>query len=922
MGDINKATVDKAKRDLKEEFGETWSDLDHLHVAPYYLIKKRNIKKKGKGNKSEERKTNKKGKADGANKRGTETTGRGDAAERRLLQLASNLKEIKESPNGYFIMNAKFYNFCPENELETDGIFIHKNCIIVFEVKDKDNVDDAVNEAIPQLRERTEAVEEITEGNIPVIGAIVLPFKRHPTYCERSSEFEILYEDNLTSPEDFSDWINTKISNSNHTNSQDQIDAIAKIMHFVYLNHQYPTTQAEQIELESERITLQRHTEYQRCQKPTFNSINFTTDQNNDAEMMLEADTILSGGYGTGKTVTAVLAIKKSAENLIKDGTKESMKLNILFMSAQGFFDSSDCTLHYSPFLENAKKWVKEAIAKVVKKSVSKISVKIEDYLNSDCYSKEHNILVHFCLLTKDILESWEKKSLSFKAYDLIVLEESMALHVQDMNIVTRCLFDSRQTRNDGNVIFWITTTLCNKDFKEKYPIFEGFQDLSIAGSGLRSTLEIATLCNALQDHFSPERFPTVEMSSLKMWEGISVSYHCQFYNYRRFQLISNTIEGWLAPKERRSHLLIIDCQGNDELFNYLLENGIPICRYRDYSDSKKFENILFLQQKSDPIEAIVSGGEWSTLIFHFQYSVLYSHKAFSVINKRVLSRAISKVYMFSNSLLDDKDAKALTMIRNNGNRESYEKPEVASEANIVRKPLCESEKDNFSDNECWDVESLALRASDDSGESQMIPAKQSKRASKTGREDKIYKISRLISEHLAKYGSGKTLKIWNEEFRIINTSILTGDGMSESDLYVVEETESKDCYLFNPNNNKEMDLEHLCGYFKEHNIALPIVNADGPDDSVAAVGDSTQKFRILLDSHFVSVSFKPLLVFGRTNGRFEILSSANIEAMVIQFKEGKPYFQIMTTLYGGFKARKFYALYKCIKTNFSKQEK
>ena len=788
-------------------------------------------------------------------------------------------------------MNAKFHDYIPENVLETDGIFVNKSRIIIFEVKDKDSVTDAVNEAVPQLRERAEAVIDITNGKIPLTGVIVLPFNPNPTYDEGSLEFHILGVDDLK-PEKFTNWINAEVSNSKQENADDQINAMAKILFFVCLKHWFPTSDAEAIEYESERIALQRHTEYHRCFKTTFNSINFTTFQRNVAKEMRGSNTVLSGGYGTGKTVTTVLAVQKLIEESMRKGTLAKKKKKILFVSGQGFFDTTPSNLHYSPFLENARKWIREAIKKQVGKSIASIKYKIEDYLNSKCYLEEPSILVHLCLLTNEIIGSWERNSLSFKDYDLIILEESTALSIQDMDIVIKCFYDSKQSRDSEDSTFWVTTTLCSKDFKEKYPNFKDFKDLSMRGSGLRSTLEIATLCNAFQSYFSPEHYPSVEMSATDMWEGISVTYHCQFYSTKRFKLVRDTIQDWLVPPQRRKQLLIIECQESEGLFNYLLENKIPVCRYKDYSDSSKYDSILFLQPKYDPIEAIVCGAEWSALMFHFQYSVLYSHKAFSVMNKRVISRSIAKVYLFSNAILDDEEVLALTEIRNgNWERDSYVQSKKRNKQKVNRDSL---EQDDVSNNEYGDVEPLALRTKADNEDSLIMSDQPILRASKNDKHAKVNKLLQLIRDYSKEYKTVKTLKIWNDEFRIINASMLIGNRKNECEIYIVEEAESNTCYIFDHCSNSEKDLEVIRTYLKGYNISLPILHAHSTDESVASDENSIRKLKILVGSHFVSVSFKPLLVFGRADGEFDILSSQNIEEMVTRFTEGEFHFKII----------------------------
>ena len=248
--------VEEAKSSLNLHFGENWSTPNFLHVLPFFMARKRPTGKR------------------------PDKVIRGDVAERCLLQVAHRLKETKNCPHGYFLMNTKIRNFIPENELETDGIFVSEVCIIIFEVKNRKNVKDANKEATLQLKARVEAVTEITRGSIPVKGAIVIPFTDRLSSDQEKLDFPILYREDLC-PEAFSSWISTEISKSGtvHSDTYDQINAMAEIMSYAYLERDYSPTLAEATEFQKERIALQRHKEYQGCFKFTFNSIEFTMEQ-------------------------------------------------------------------------------------------------------------------------------------------------------------------------------------------------------------------------------------------------------------------------------------------------------------------------------------------------------------------------------------------------------------------------------------------------------------------------------------------------------------------------------------------------------------------------------------------------------------------------------------------------------------------
>ena len=542
---MDDSVPDNIVEELAKELGQNWSDPDFLKVCPFFLAKRRN---------------------NGRN-------GRGDTAERCLLYAASRLKETKNCPCGYFIMNTNVRDFHQKKDLETDGIFVHKNCVTIFEVKDKDNMDDAVNEAIPQLRARIKAINDITNGKIPVRGAIVLPFNSHARYCERSSEFpfSILHQGDLC-PERFSSWINSATSSPNsNTATSNQRIALAKVLFHVYLKRFYPETEEEAIEFEYARITLQRHNEYQCLLSPTFNFIKFTNYQQNQAKTMMVSNTLLCGGYGTGKTITIVLGIQK----VIKRFIKRNKRVKILFVSAQSFINNKQ-KLHNSPFLENVRKWIREALP------AEDGLLEIKYYQNGADLRKESSAVVELCLLTEAILSDWSLNSSSFEEYNLIVLEESMALSVEDMAIFTKCVQEAKQESPGNNVLFWVTSTSSSTEFKGKYPGFEKFKDLPAECNCLRSTLEISTLCNSFQADFIPERFESLRSPPIKMWEGIPVTYHCYRDDAERFNIVKDTIKQWVDPPSRRVQILIIDCEDNNQLFKHLKSENVPICEYKD----------------------------------------------------------------------------------------------------------------------------------------------------------------------------------------------------------------------------------------------------------------------------------------------------------------------------------------------------
>ena len=621
------------KDQLTKELGDNWWNPPFIRVWPYFVAKQRDlsVKSKRKADKSLQ-------KLDCSGTSYTKTrTGRGDEAERRLHKAAFALETVDNGPQGYFMVNTNLPDYYPEDELEMDGIFVSKDVIIVFEVKDYDNIDEAIDKASAQLHKRVKAIQDIANGKIRVIGAIVFPFIENiPENFLMSSDTFVILQENDLFPLNFSAWIKKEIFQHFEANAEDQINAMAKIMLFVYLSQRFPATEVDAVLSEAEKITLQRFTNYRSSMKPTFNSIQFTTAQVDDAKDICKGNTVICGGYGTGKTVTLIRALQQWIEDVMKKSP--NCPINVLFISAQGFLGNSDTSfdLHYSPFLEQIKKWIKEAIEKLP------VSVEIKDFGDCGIDSKvQSGDFIEVCLLTDSILDCWSKESTSFLRYTLVILEEGAALSNEHMNIILNCV-------RRAHVLTWITSSFSGEQFNERYPDVKtaGFKFLSKKCPCLRSTLEIVKFYEAFEAHIVPERFPSLNVSADKMFEGIPLIFSVHTDEKTRFTAITQTIQKWLYPPERRRQIFIVDCEKSDSLFSFLTEKEIPASRYKDYG--KHSLEILCLQPDLDPAEAILSGGEWPALIIHCKGKTLFSDKVLLAINKRILSRAISKVYFFT----------------------------------------------------------------------------------------------------------------------------------------------------------------------------------------------------------------------------------------------------------------------------------
>ena len=351
----------------------------------------------------------------------------------------------------------------------------------------------------------------------------------------------------------------------------------------------------------------------------------------------------------------------------------------------------------------------------------------------------------------------------------------------------------------------------------------------------------------------------------------IPVTYHCYRDDAERFNIVKDTIKQWVDPPSRRVQILIIDCEDNNQLFKHLKSENVPICEYKDY----KGDEILFLHS-TDAVEAIVSGAEWPMLIFHCKYFTFHSPKIISVMNKRIISRAISKVHFFTDGIVHGKNVLPFTEIKRAGNEKPHGKCKGTDDSN-----------DKFNRD-----------SGSSSKKSQLINDQPLKGTSETSGEVKVKELLQLISDYKAKKEDETNGEVFivNDKFRIISASAITGSRKTSSDtlngVYVIEEDQK--CYIFNSGTSAKVNTIH--DYLKEYtNILIPTLNLDGKfkDDSGTAEKDSFDTLRVLLDSFFavhIPAAIQRLRapLFNFHDREYDIIGSGNIEAMVKQFKDGK----------------------------------
>ena len=630
---INKLNQEKELQGYKQllcsRLGDGWSEPCELKTFPHFIVKSRDVKKKRENK-------NKKKRGDLSEP----TVGKGDEGERKLLSAVKKLIQLDNCPHGYFISDTELEGY-EDTSLQIDAILVSPHGIVVFEAKQYDNVREAVVKGEEQLDKRVQAVEDILEKKISVRGAIVLPFKEKNPKQDITSRYDILYSQDLEEQR-FSHYLNHNETVLD-TSKEDKEKALAKILTLTFLREDYPSTEEEAIHLEAQKIFYCKGRKYNGSFKtPSFNSIILTNEQRENAKLMQGKNTVINGPYGCGKTITIIKAIQNKVKHLGKGD-----QLKILFLSGQLAFNSNK-EAHYLPFLNIIKALIEEAL--------SGYTYVIKGYNENTFHDERIPIFIELCLLSEELLAG-NITALPLTDYDVFILEETNALTETEMNTCIKCFKGPRATRSGRKryPVTWVTTSMSASELLQKYPVFKGnhFTQIHVSDTSMRNTSEIISFANSVESYIAPECFPSSKMSVNNTPEGIPISYFYDKTDELVIDEIAFTVERWLVvPGFVPSQLLIIDTESDGQLLSIFKSKGISL--RENYSESKHHDAPLFLQASKDPIESIVAGGEWAALILYFKYETVMSQKAVHLFNKRIISRAKAKIYLFSDHPVDE----------------------------------------------------------------------------------------------------------------------------------------------------------------------------------------------------------------------------------------------------------------------------
>ena len=450
-----------------------------------------------------------------------------------------------------------------------------------------------------------------------------------------------------------------------------------------YFKPNHPKTKKDAISRAGLRLQCQvpfsKITEYaQIC----FNSIQLTDIQKDIRDKLSEGNSILRGSYGVGKSVAIISAIKELIKEFMKENATNK-NIKILFISAQSLLTSED--LQISPFLCMVQNWIEEiskpfGLENPQILSYTKFLNKekgIADVMRTRTSSHEGVIFYSYLLKHKDLdhlntatspptspatsQATLPITSLSDK-FDVIVLEETHAFKSRMMQeLVEAFEIAARKESKEKNFKVWMCSNAEILDAEsgtcESFKIIPS-KEKNKETMNLRNTHAIAKLAEAINTDIAPERYPSLPMPTPAFKCNIPTDYKYEPDDNKRLRKIVKRAKSWERLLSK-SPLLIIDCE--DSGLQYELQNeDLPV-----NMNTHKFEpgGLLFLKH-SDPVEAIVAGAEWHLMIIHIKLETMHSINGAKLFNKRVISRATTKVIIFSDRKILQAESKSTLVDR------------------------------------------------------------------------------------------------------------------------------------------------------------------------------------------------------------------------------------------------------------------
>ena len=535
----------------------------------------------------------------------------------------------------------------PGDDMHVHAALFSRQLIRIIQLIDGEN---HIEESERKIKRIIRAVSVYIDNKIPVEGVIILSREAKVPSSIVSSDIPVLYKNELTKL--FKNFAPASSALCNITSEVK--NALNKMLRISFFAQDHPKTKEEATCRAAQRLFIQSaEQKITKFSQIDFNLIKLTDAQNSIKKDLLAGNALVWGGYGIGKSVSVVAAAKdciQQYKRTVKQGPKTNFKM--LFLSAQGFL--SDVNLKLSPYLLMMEKWTKEVCVDLgydddlqIINYTNFLDVDINFAMKGTCTRKKDVIFISYLLKLTDI-KILKENPVLFNNFDIIVLEE---IHAVNSNIIEEIVgsFESGMITNKRKSKFWVTSNSEREGLN-----LSGFvvsPNSHIEVDNLRNVPSVVKLAEAINNDVGPERYPstTFPMPSIKC--HVKAVYDYEGDDEKRLIKIVQEAEKW-KKWLKKSSLLVIDCETSNLLEKLKIATKTETIEMKTYKDEYHIGEPLFLQL-SDPIEAVVAGAEWHVLIIHIKLNTMNSIEMTRLISKRVISRATTKVFIFSDRNLN-----------------------------------------------------------------------------------------------------------------------------------------------------------------------------------------------------------------------------------------------------------------------------
>ena len=654
--------------DLRKEFGNEWVHPQKLIMRPDFIVDQYNTSQ------TLERKSDVKLK----------------------LEFFHSINKILEDEHelnnlsSYLMFDFDLTKLRPGDDMHVHTALFSRQRIRIIQLIDGEN---HIEESEQKIKRIIRAVSICIEDKIPVEGVIILPREVKVPSSIVSSDIPVLYKNELTKL--FKDF--APASSALRSITSDVKNALKEMLRISFFDQDHPETKEEATYRAAQRLFIQRaEQKITKLSQIDFNLIQLTDAQNSIKKDLLAGNALVWGGYGIGKSVSVVAAAKdciQQYKRTVKQGPRTDFKM--LFLSAQGLL--CDVNLKLSPYLLMMEKWTKEVCLDLGYDDDLQI-INYANFLDEDinfamkgtCRSKKDIIFISYLLKLTDI-KILKENPVLFNNFDIIILEE---IHAVNSNIIEEIVgsFERGMITNKRKSKFWVTSNSEREGLN--LPGFVVTPSSRIELDNLRNVPSVVTLAEALDNDVGPERYPltTFLMPSIKC--HINAVYDYEGDDEKRLIKIVQEAEKWRKWLEKSS-LLVIDCEASNLFEKLKIATKTETIEMKTYQDEYHIGEPLFLQL-SDPIEAVVAGAEWHVLIIHIKLNTMNSIEMTRLISKRIISRATTKVFIFSDRNLNLSPTEDTRLT-------SKEKTDTKKDADsnvIVQEPVrTEVDTMNFHDN-------------------------------------------------------------------------------------------------------------------------------------------------------------------------------------------------------------------------------